>query len=310
MTNPPKLLAIGGALIDRRGQSDGKFAPGVSNPGSMREEIGGAAFNTARMAALRGTDVAMMTARGGDIAGQAVADAIKRSGLRDLSSVHLDRSTPSYTAILDQDGELQAAIADMGLYDVAFAKLARRSTTRQAADNSDAVLIDANLPEPAIVTLLDHCRPVPVYANAISPAKAVRLKSAMPELECIFMNASEAAAIAGAQTGDAALIDALRALGASKCCITRGSKAILFFDEADAWTLQPPLVQIADVTGAGDALAGATLAALMQGHPLAKAVRQGAAAAALTAGSHEVSPEFSDDIFTEMLKTVPEPKPI
>ena len=310
MTNPPKLLAIGGALIDRRGRSDGQFAPGVSNPGSMREEVGGAAFNSARMAARCGIEVAMMTARGGDIAGHAVADAVKRAGLRDLSSVHLDRSTPSYSAILDEDGELRAAIADMGLYDVAFAKLARRSTTRQAVDDSDAVLIDANLPEPAIRTLLDHCRPVSVYANAISPAKAVRLKSTVSELECIFMNANEASAVAGGKTSDAALVGALRALGAGKCCITRGSDSILFFDEADAWTLQPPEVEIADVTGAGDALAGATIAALMQGHSLAKAVRRGAAAAALTAGSHEVSPEISDDIFAEMLKTVPEPKSI
>lgn len=310
MTNPPKLLSIGGALIDRRGRSDRQFAPGVSNPGSMREEVGGAAFNSARMAALCGVDVTMMTARGGDIAGQAVADAIQRAGLQDLSSVHLDRSTPSYTAILSEGGELQAAIADMGLYDMAFAKLARRSTTRQAVEASDAVLTDANLPETAIRTLLDICRPIPVYANAISPAKAVRLKSTVSQLECLFMNANEAAAIAGKQTGDAKLIAALRALGAEKCCITRGSKTILFFDEADAWTLQPPKVKIADVTGAGDALAGATIAALMCGDPLPRAVRQGAAAAALTAGSHQVSPEISDDIFSEMLKTVAEPKSI
>ncbi len=40
--SPPKLLAIGGASVDRRGRSNGPFVAGVSNPGSIREEIGGA----------------------------------------------------------------------------------------------------------------------------------------------------------------------------------------------------------------------------------------------------------------------------
>ena len=49
----PVLLAIGGAHIDRRGQVAGDYFPGASNPGAMREEIGGVVFNALRLLAYR-----------------------------------------------------------------------------------------------------------------------------------------------------------------------------------------------------------------------------------------------------------------
>ena len=303
--SPPKLLAIGGASVDRRGRSNGPFVAGVSNPGSIREEIGGAAFNTARAAARMGANVAMMTVRGGDMAGQAVASAIKAAGFDDLSSIHPDRSTPSYTAIIDRHGESCAALADMALYDAGFGKLVRRASTRKAVAAADAVLIDANLPEEAIAELLSHGGAKPVFANAVSPAKATRLSSALPAFTCLFTNANEAAALTGADRAAAA---AFRGTGLKSGVVTDGPGSILLFDEASAWRLLPPEIQAIDVTGAGDALAGAAIARLLQGHDLPEAVRHGAAAAALVAGSAEVSPDFSHDSLLKLLETVPEPE--
>lgn len=307
----PHLLAIGGALIDRRGAPSGPFVKGASNPGTMREEIGGAAFNSARAAARLGAQVAMMTVRGGDHAGQAVADAIATAGISDRSSVHLDRATPSYTAILDGQGELTAAIADMALYDAGFPKLVRRSATRSAIAEADAMLLDANLPESAIFETISQAGKTPVFANAVSPAKIVRFRPSLAKMTCLFMNIGEAETIAGAAgAGAADLVAGLRKAGLRSGIITSGEKAILFFDEADAFTLQPPAVEIGDVTGAGDALAGATIAALMASKPLAEAVRHGAAAAAIVTGSAEVAPDFSHDSFAEMLDRVGKAQPL
>ncbi|MEO9614978.1 MAG: PfkB family carbohydrate kinase, partial [Nitratireductor sp.] len=106
MSSPSRtVLAIGGAHIDRRGRVADRFVPGASNPGTMREEVGGGVFNAARVMAGRGSRVALMAARGGDAAGEAVAAAIAQAGIKDLSGVYLDRTTASYTAILDADGD-------------------------------------------------------------------------------------------------------------------------------------------------------------------------------------------------------------
>lgn len=304
----PELLAIGGALIDRRGRCERPFAPGVSNPGAMREEVGGAAFNTARIAARFGLDVTMMTIRGGDLAGQAVATAIEAAGLRDMSVVHLDRATPNYTAILDADGEMKAALADMALYETGFARLLRRSTTRSALAAAELILLDANIPGGALSSAIRLAGAAPVYANAISPAKVVRFAPVLGRISCLFMNRGEAAALIGKLPGsDAAVVAALRKSGLKRAVVTGGAKSILLFDEADAWSLAPPKVQVADVTGCGDALAGGVIAALAMGDPLTSAIRQGAAVAALVAGVPEVSPDFSHDSLAKMLETVGEP---
>ena len=77
----PKLLAIGGAHIDRRGQVSGIYVPGASNPGTMSEDVGGGVFNAVRNAARRGVGVSLMSVRGADSAGENVARAIERAGL-------------------------------------------------------------------------------------------------------------------------------------------------------------------------------------------------------------------------------------
>ena len=70
-------------------------------------------------------------------------------------------ATPSYTALIDAQGELIAGLADMELYEVAFAKQLRRATTRQAVAGADAVLTDANLPAPALATLAELAEATP-----------------------------------------------------------------------------------------------------------------------------------------------------
>ncbi|MGO4843534.1 PfkB family carbohydrate kinase, partial [Rhizobiaceae sp. 2RAB30] len=72
----PKLLAVGGAHIDRRGQVSGAYVPGTSNPGRLSEEVGGVVLNAARNAVQRGVEAALLSVRGGDSAGETVARAI------------------------------------------------------------------------------------------------------------------------------------------------------------------------------------------------------------------------------------------
>lgn len=96
-----QLLAVGGADIDRRGQVSGVYVPGTSNPGTLSEEVGGVVFNALRNAVQRGIGAALLSVRGGDGAGEAVGRAIAAAGISDLSAVFLDRTTPSYTALVD-----------------------------------------------------------------------------------------------------------------------------------------------------------------------------------------------------------------
>jgi sugar/nucleoside kinase (ribokinase family) len=304
-----KLLAVGGAHVDRRGQVSGIFVPGASNPGKMSEDVGGGVFNALRNAVQRGVDASLLSLRGADSAGENVARAIDQAKIRDLSAVFLDRATPSYTALIDRDGEVIAGLADMELYELAFPKQLRRSKVRDEAAAADAILTDANLPAEALGRLAALAAGKPLFAIAISPAKVVRLSGALDMIACLFMNTREAASLAAApqEARPAALAERLAGMGLGSGVITSGSSAVTGFDKSGIFHIVPPKpASMADATGAGDALAGVTVAAMMQGKPLREALREGIAAAVLTIGSPLAVAGISDAALEEMLALVPE----
>lgn len=305
----PELLAVGGAHVDRRGRVSGIFVPGASNPGTMSEDVGGGVFNALRNAAQRGVAASLMSVRGADSAGENVARAIAEAKIDDLSAVFLDRATPSYTALVDRDGEVLAGLADMQLYELAFDKQLRRSKAREAVAAADAVLTDANLPAPALARLAGLAAGKPLFAIAISPAKVVRLAGVLKGIACLFMNMREAASLSAATeaAGAPALARQLQQLGLGVGVITAGSAAVTGFDRDGIFSITPPETgAVADATGAGDALAGVTVAAMLRGAPLRQALREGIAAAVLTIRSPLAVAEISDRELAEATALVPE----
>ena len=301
-----KLFAAGAAHIDRRGRVIGPYIPAASNPGAMSEEIGGGAFNALRNAVRHGAAGTMLSLRGGDMAGDAVAREIAARGIQDLSATFLDRTTPSYTALLEENGELIAGFADMGLYETGFEKQFKRRQIRDGLAHSDAILCEANIPAHALEKLIDLSLSKPVFAIAISPAKAGRLIPVLQNLSCLFMNVREARTLSGMADATTLLAaQKLKAMGLQRGVITSGGAPVTAFDETGFFTIASPTPeQIADVTGAGDAVAGVTIANLMQGHGLRDAVRGGIAAAFLTIQSPQVVADYTDAEFKVALSGV------
>ena len=302
----PRLIGIGGAHIDRRGRVDGRYVPAASNPGTLREDVGGVVFNALRHAARRGVTASLISMRGGDDAGERIGRAIAEAGIDDRSAVFLDRASASYTALLDHQGDLIAGLADMALYD-GFARQLRRSACREAIAAADAVLCDANLPADALRLVAQHADGRPVHAIGISPAKIVRLAGLLPQLDTVFMNVAEARALADEPALEPVRLAVhLAGAGLRRGVITDGARRVVVFDGAIAWTVEPQAPRsVADVTGAGDALAGVTVAAVMRGLALPDAVRHGIAAATLTVESSETVPPIADDALADAVARVP-----
>ncbi len=309
----PRILAIGGAHVDRRGRVRGRYHPGASNPGTLSEDVGGGVFNALRNAVAAGATASLMSLRGGDQAGEAVAEAIALAAIEDLSVVFLDRRTPSYTALIDAQGELIAGLADMELYDLAFGKQLRRARTREAVAGAEAILTDANLPAPALGTLAGMAEGRPLFAIGVSPAKVVRLAPLLGRLACLFVTAREAASLAGLPVEAPAESSAvqLRRAGLAAGVVTAGDRPLIAFDRDGAFRLEPPKPRrVADVTGAGDALAGVAVAGLAAGLPLRQALRRGAAAAMLTLESAAAVADFTPAELDAATALVAEPQAV
>lgn len=305
-----KILVLGGAHIDRRGMIETETAPGASNPGSWMEEAGGGGFNAARNLSRLGFQVRIIAPRGGDATGDAVAEAARQAGVEDTPFTFLDRRTPSYTAILERDGNLVIALADMDLYKLFTPRRLKIRAVREAITASDMLLCDANLPEDTLTALglVARACEKPLAAIAISPAKAVKLKAALGDIDILFMNEAEARALTGETAANVRdWPDILRKAGLAGGVVTRGASEVVAFSRTETAILHPPLIrEVKDVTGAGDAMASGYLAAITEGKTIAEALRQGAAAAAITVQSpFATSHELSKDSVEAMLGLVP-----
>ncbi|CUX41649.1 MULTISPECIES: carbohydrate kinase family protein [Agrobacterium] len=306
-----KILVLGGAHIDRRGMIETETAHGASNPGSWMEEAGGGGFNAARNLARLGFEVRIIAPRGGDVTGDAVAEAARQAGVEDTPFVFLDRRTPSYTAILERDGNLVIALADMDLYKLFTPRRLKVRSVREAIISSDILLCDANLPDDTLTALglIARACEKPLAAIAISPAKAVKLKAALGDIDILFMNEAEARALTGETAENVRdWPDILRKAGLSGGVVTRGASEVVAFNGTEKAILHPPLIrEVKDVTGAGDAMASGYLAAIAEGKTIGEALRQGAAAAAITVQSpFATSHDLSKDSVEAMLGLVPQ----
>ena len=166
------VLVLGGAHIDRRGRISGETVPGASNPGSWFEEAGGGGFNAARNLARLGHAVYMVSPRGGDREGEAVSEAAQIAGVDHRPMVFLDRKTPSYTAILEADGNLVIALADMDLYRLFTPRRMETLQMRARLEEAGQILVDANLPAETLAAIAAQAsaRGLPMAVSIDGPA--------------------------------------------------------------------------------------------------------------------------------------------
>lgn len=291
------VFALCGAHLDRRARLKAPHVPMTSNPATMIEEVGGGVLNVARALRRMSVSVRLLSVRGGDRTAEVIARAIADAGIEDVSSVHLDRSSPSYTAILDHDGELVTAVADMDLYETGVPRAIRRSHVRQAIAGADALLVDTNAPSPSIADAISFAATgAPVFAMAISAAKVVRLRPVLNWVSLAFLNLHEARALcdrADLSAEDA--VDALRAAGVRAAVISDGARPAHWFDDeaGERGSHHPPVPdRVIDVTGAGDAMAGVIIAKRLSGMALGDCVPYGLSAAARAVAETGCAPDF------------------
>ncbi|MDX3925419.1 MAG: carbohydrate kinase family protein [Shinella sp.] len=305
------ILALGGAHIDRRGRISGDTVPGASNPGSWFVEAGGGTFNAARNLCRLGHPVRLISPRGGDGDGDIVAAAAEAAGVEDTPFIFLDRTTPSYTAILERDGNLVIALADMELYRLFSPRRLQQRAVREAIAASDALLTDANLPAETIAAIADSSDRAskPLAGIGISPAKVTRFENTLPKLAFLFMNEAEARALTGERPQDVRRWPAiLRGAGLAGGVVTRGREPAVAFDRHSTALLPPPPMEtIGDVTGAGDALAAGFFSGWLSGKTLAEALRRGVAAAIVTVRCRlAVAENMNGETLDAALALVPE----
>ncbi|MFL6672507.1 MAG: carbohydrate kinase [Massilia sp.] len=301
------IVCIGAANIDRKLRPGARLLMGTSNPARQDESFGGVARNIAENLARLGAHVGLVTAVGSDAGGAALLAHAERAGIDTRGTLRLDDAcSGTYTAVLDQDGEMAVALADMALYDqLTPAFFATRQQQRAAAS---LVVADLNLARDAVAALLDDAvrDGVPIVVVAVSEPKMAHLPRALRGLRLLILNEGELAARVGRELRTApelaAACDEVRAQGAQDIVVTRGARGVMYTTAGGVGQLEAPRVKIVDVTGAGDAFAAAVCWSLSQDDGnLALACRRGLHLSALTlACGQTVCPDLTPATFDDL----------
>lgn len=301
------ILCIGAANIDRKLRTADSLAMGTSNPARQSESFGGVARNIAENLARLGAPVALTTAVGDDAAGAALLAHAHKLGIDTNGSLRLAGiGSGTYTAVLDQNGEMAVALADMALYDALTPDFFAGS--QQQRSNAALVVTDLNLPLDAVEGLVSDAAEgeVQLVIVAVSEPKMARLPRSLHGVRLLILNEGELAARAGRLLPDesdiAAACQELRAQGVQDLIVTRGARGVFYTVGDRIEHLPVPATSVVDVTGAGDAFAAAVCWSLHRGDgDLALACRRGMLLSKLTLGcNHTVCPDLTpnslDDI--------------
>lgn len=295
----PQVLVIGGANLDLRGRPTTPLILATSNPGLTRRQPGGVGRNIAENLARLGARVRLLSAIGDDEPGKYLIATTAAVGV-DTSGVLVreGEATAIYLAILDEKGVLLAAISDMRVLESLTPEYLRGH--KKAIQDSDLIIVDANPTAEAIATAVHLASQVgvPIAAISVSQPKAPRLRPHLASFSFLFCQEDEAELLSEKRISNddpalAAAQDLVRK-GVGLAVVTRGKKGVAYATPQETGHIPALAAQVVDETGAGDALAAATLFGALSGLPTKDALRLGLVAAALTVQTENtVSPELS-----------------
>jgi len=304
-----EIICIGGANIDRKFHLNEQTQLGTSNPASMSVSVGGVARNIGENLGRLNHHVRLLTVAGND----SDWDVIVResSSYMDVSDVGqlIGKSTGSYSAVLDPEGELVIALANMEIYDFLTPDYLEEKS--RIISNASMIIIDLNCPKESVdyIKNLANQKGNPLVIIPVSSPKMNRMPSDLKGVTWFICNRDEAETYTGLSIDNEEdwkkAVHELLAFGAENVVVTSGSKGIMAAT-AGGEPIRFPAVQnvhVEDVTGAGDAFVSGLLHGHLIGTPFEEKVRMGLLNAAKTLEcSYTVRPDLTRDLLKKELE--------
>jgi ribokinase len=280
----PRVVVLGSVhmdLIATAGRLPGR-GESVSG-GTFAMAPGGKAGNQACQCALAGAETAIVTRLGDDAFGRELLAALAGRGV-DGSLVALDPEAPTgASTVLAAEGDYQSIIAPGAAGRLSVDDIER---ARPAIEAADALILQLEIaPEisaHAVVIAAAAGRRVVLNASP-APEGWEAIPAALREAATMLVvNRVEAGRLGAAGAAPEAVASDLAArIGAGIVVVTLGREGVAGVAGGEV-VRQPafPAV-VVDTVGAGDAFLGTSVVALLEGRPLAEALRRGAAAGAM-----------------------------
>lgn len=256
--DPADIIVIGGMNIDRKYVIRGKTIPYTSNPVSSTQSVGGVGRNIAENLGRMGKQVKLVSVAGHDHDYQWIKDQSQAYIDMDHVTQLANHATGAYSAILDQQGEMQLALADMDIYD--RMDLSWLKDHEALLSTASMLVIDLNLTAEAVqyMVSLAKNKNIPLFVIPVSSPKMDRLPKDLNGVHTLIVNLDESASYFQQPMGGLETSNDLARLwmdtGIQQVVMTQGSRPCLYANQEGIFKrFHPPKVdRVVDVTGAGD----------------------------------------------------------
>jgi len=287
----PFVTVIGAANVDIHGKPFEALRPNDSNPGTVHTSAGGVARNAAENLARLEVDCRLISVVGDDDHGRTLTDTCRGAGI-DMRYVREipGARTSTYLSVLDDTGDMQVAVADMGIMDHLDVELLR--THQSMLNQSALIILDANLPDDVLAWITGTFATVPIFADTVSTTKAPSVKPYLASIHTLKTSTIEVEALTG---NKARTLPQLRRLaarlhdeGVERVFITLGGQGVFYCagDAQDIEKLTTGQRRVVNAGGAGDAFLAGLAYAWLEDLSLSQTLRFALAAADITLSHH------------------------
>ena len=217
--------------------------------------FGGVCRNIAENSARIGINTKFLSVLGDDECGKSILEHSREIGYNmEDSMIIKGASTPTYLAILDENGEMVSAISDMKSLNAMTEEFI--DSKKELIKNAKYVVVDSDNPKILSYILKNFSKETNFILDPVSAEKATWVKDMIKDFHTIKPNRHEAEILAGFPIKDTE--DLIRAsnyflsLGIKKVYISLDSEGIFYNDGEKCGKVKALDVIVKNVTGAGD----------------------------------------------------------
>ncbi|MBN1777417.1 MAG: carbohydrate kinase family protein [Clostridiales bacterium] len=304
-----RFAVVGGSCVDIFAASSLPLVAYDSNPGTVSVGFGGVGRNIAENLARLKQKVHLIAAFGSDPFSVKMLADTAASGVNTEDCLLMpDLKAPYYIAVNEPSGDMAVAVNDMeSCNQITPAFLSGKLAI---INQCDAVILDTNIPRETIDFLTAECKP-PLFADAVSTKKALKLTGALPRLFGVNLNLREAQALLNAEvsveTGSLTnAADIFHDKGICYVLITLGENGAFLSAKHQIHTMKAFSAETRNLNGCGDAFCAAAFLGIVLEHSPEDILKNALSAAAITAQSvQSVSKDLSPDrlrVFSEKMR--------
>lgn len=299
-------VVIGGANMDILGRPVDVLQPGDSNPGKVSCSPGGVGRNIAENLARMGSKTRLISAIGKDTYGEMILQNCRQVGIDSQACLVLnDINTSTYLSVLNSDGDMHVAIADMEIIDRLNVDVLKKH--KDILQNAELLVVDVNLSEEALEYIFSNFTDKPIFVDTVSCAKSHKIKPYLNGIHTLKPNLREAQQLSGISIQSnnelPKLANWFHSQGVQRVFLSLGSDGVFYSDQNEQKFVQAIPVSMVNANGAGDAFLAGLAHSWLQNWSTLKSTKFAMAAAVLALSNiATINPNMSEVSLNRILK--------